>query len=354
MTDPHHQNKAAVKALARNLYNFDEQAVRAEFDRLLAADAVCHFGYPVGDVAGPQLYDAVFAPLVTALPDVERRDLICIAGADHLGHQWVGCAGYYLGRFMTPFRGIPPTGQIIHLRFHEFFRFDRGRIVEIQAVWDLPDVMMQAGVWPMGPSLGREWHVPGPASQDGLSVTADTPEQTAASCQHVVDMLTAMQRYPDQGGPEVMELDKYWHPHFCWYGPSGIGSSRGIDGFRRWHQTPFLKAMPDRGQYPEDTTLHFFAEGPYVAVTGWPNMSQTLQSGGWLGIAPTQQKITLRSLDFWRLEDGLIRENWVLVDLLDVWAQLGVDVLARMTELASATPGYTAHLDHHAHLGAAG
>ena len=83
-------------------------------------------------------------------------------------------------------------------------------------------------------------------------------------------------------------------------------------------------------------------------------MSQTLQSGGWLGIAPTQQKITLRSLDFWRLEDGLIRENWVLVDLLDVWAQLGVDVLARMTELASATPGYTAHLDHHAHLGAAG
>jgi len=280
MTDPHHQNKAAVKALARNLYNFDEQAVRAEFDRLLAADAVCHFGYPVGDVAGPQLYDAVFAPLVTALPDVERRDLICIAGADHLGHQWVGCAGYYLGRFMTPFRGIPPTGQIIHLRFHEFFRFDRGRIVEIQAVWNLPDVIMQAGVWPMGPSLGREWHVPGPASQDGLNVAADTPEQTAASCQHVVDMLTAMQRYPEQGGPEVMELDKYWHPHFSWYGPSGIGSSRGVDGFRRWHQTPFLNVMPDRGHYPKDTTLHFSAEGPYVAVTGWPNMAQTLTSGG--------------------------------------------------------------------------
>ena len=177
----------------------------------------------------------------------------------------------------------------------------------------------------------------GPPARRAECVTADTPEQTAASCQHVVDMLTAMQRYPDQGGPEVMELDKYWHPHFSWYGPSGIGSSRGVDGFRRWHQTPFLNAMPTGVTILK---LHFFAEGPYVAVTGWLNMAQTLTSGGWLGIALTQQKITLRSLDFWRLEDGLIRENWVLVDLLDVWAQLGVDVLARMTQLASAWPGY--------------
>jgi predicted ester cyclase len=49
---------------------------------------------------------------------------------------------------------------------------------------------------------------------------------------------------------------------------------------------------------------------------------------------PTGQRITLRSLDFWRLEDGLIRENWVLVDLLHAHAQLGVDVFARMEELA--------------------
>ena len=41
----------------------------------------------------------------------------------------------------------------------------------------------------------------------------------------------------------------------------------------------------------------------------------------------------MRSLDFWRVKDGLIRENWVLVDLLDAYAQLGVDVLARMREL---------------------
>ena len=348
MADQHQHNKAALKTLIRHLYDFDEQALRSELNKRLAPEAICHFSYPVGDVAGAHLYDRVFAPLVTALPDLERRDVICIAGADQAAAEWVGCAGHYVGRFMAPFQGIAPTGQIVHLRFHEFFRFDEGRIVEIQAVWDLPGLMMQAGVWPMGPSLGCEGFVPGPASQDGLRVTTDSPDQSAASCQHVVDMLTAIQLYPEQGGPEVMQMDRYWHPHFNWYGPAGIGSSRGVDGFRRWHQTPFLNAMPDRGQHPEDTSLHFFAEGPYVAVTGWPNMAQTLSQGGWLGIAPTNQKITLRSLDFWRLEDGRIRENWVLVDLLDIWAQIGVDVLQRMTELASARPGYTAQIQQEA------
>jgi hypothetical protein len=67
-------------------------------------------------------------------------------------------------------------------------------------------------------------------------------------------------------------------------------------------------------------------------------MAQTLKGDGWLGIAPTNQKITLRSLDFWRLEAGRIRENWVLVDLLDIWSQIGVDVIGRMRQLASAQP----------------
>jgi hypothetical protein len=44
----------------------------------------------------------------------------------------------------------------------------------------------------------------------------------------------------------------------------------------------------------------------------------------------------MRSLDFWRLEHGLIRENWVLVDLLDAYRQLGVDVFARLREFNKA------------------
>ena len=117
----------------------------------------------------------------------------------------------------------------------------------------------------------------------------------------------------------------------------GIGTSRGIDGFRTVHQIPFLKAMPDRrgGGYQGLGQSHFFAEGDYVGETAWPGMAMTVSGDGWLGIAPTGQPITMRSLDFWRVEGELIRENWVLVDLLHAWDQLGVDVLGRMRELAS-------------------
>ena len=341
MTLIYRQNKSIIKAFCKTLYDFDEKAVRRILGEMLSHDAICHLCHPFGDIAAHQIYDKLFAALHYALPDVERRDMICISGSDQNAANWVGCAGHYVGRFIMPFLGIPPTGHIASVRYHEFYCFTDGQITEMHVIWDLPCLMMQANVWPMGPSLGNEWHVPGPASQDGLDTAEVTPEQSAASCQHVIDMLSAMQKYPAQGGPEIMEMEKYWHPHFNWYGPSGIGSSRGIESFRSWHQTPFLDAMPDRGQYPDDVSLHFFAEGAYVAVTGWPNMAQTLSGHGWLGIGPTGQKITLRSLDFWRLENGFIRENWVLVDLLDIWAQTGVDVMARMQQLAAAQPHFS-------------
>ena len=133
-----------------------------------------------------------------------------------------------------------------------------------------------------------------------------------------------------------MQLQRFWHPRMNWYGPAGIGSARGTEGFRNWHQIPFLNAMPDRGSHDHELDFHFFGEGEYVAVTGWPNMKQTITHGGWLGIAPTGQEISLRSLDFWRMDSGLIRENWVLVDLLDVYQQVGIDVFARLREFNKA------------------
>ena len=35
--------------------------------------------HPFGDVAADQIYDKLFAPLHYALPDVERRDIICLS-----------------------------------------------------------------------------------------------------------------------------------------------------------------------------------------------------------------------------------------------------------------------------------
>ena len=318
---------------------FAERPVRTALEAL-APDAVFRLCHPIGTVTGAAaFYQAAYAPLLTAFPDLERRDFIVISGRDQAGADWIGCAGHYVGTFAAPWLDIPATGHFAHMRYHEFYRFDGTKVIEVQAVWDIPELLMQAGAWPLAPSLGREGLVPGPATQDGVRGVAD-PKAGAASCDLIIDMLAHMIRYPAEGGPEVMELDRFWHPRMTWYGPAGIGTARGIRGFRQHHQIPFLAAMPDRGRYENEITHHFFGDGPYAAVTGWPNMKQTLTGSGWLGIAPAGQPVTLCSLDFWRVEDGRIRENWVLVDLLDMYRQIGVDALARLREFNKTRPGF--------------
>ncbi len=332
-------HKALIAPLRAALYAGDVAAVQSELHRVIAPDALTRFAYPLGDSTGPGgLFDTVFAPLFAALPDLERRDYIVMAGPTSEGADWVGCGGFYTGTFQASWLDIPPTGHVVHMRFHEFYRIDNGQVAEVQALWDIPEVMMQARAWPMAPSLGREWHVPGPATQDGLVPGPRDAARSDAACQHIIDMLTAMKRHPAEGGPEVMEMTRFWHPRMMWYGPAGIGTGRGVEGFRRWHQIPFLKGMPDRGQYVDQIEYHFFGDGDYAAVTGWPDMIQTHSGDGWLGLPPTGKKFTMRSLDFWRLENGLIRENWVLVDLLDAYDQLGVDVMARMREMTGQGP----------------
>jgi predicted ester cyclase len=341
MSDLHTAHKALLAPVRAAMYDFDLDAARAALHAVCAPDVQFHLAFPFETTVGVDAYIAkVYGPLMAAIPDLERRDYIVMAGPTPEEATWVGCGGYYTGTFQAPWLDIPATGHVVHMRFHEFYRFEGGRVVEMQALWDIPEVMMQAGAWPMVPSLGREWHVPGPATCDGLVPGPYDLTEGQATCHTIIDMLDHMKRHPSQGGPEVMEMDRFWHPRMTWYGPSGIGTGRGIAGFRNWHQIPFLNAMPDRGRYVDEIIYHFFGDRSYAAVTGWPNMYQTITHGGWLGLPPMDKKIAMRSLDFWRLEGGLIRENWVMVDLLHMYDQVGVDVLGRMREFNKARAGF--------------
>jgi predicted ester cyclase len=334
MTDSSHINKQLLEPFRGAQYDFDLRLLGRVVEALFAPDCVLHMAHPLGTLLGREaLLEAVYSPLEKAIPDLERRDTIVIAGRTPAGDEWVGCCGYYTGTFLSHWLDIPPTGHFVSMRFHEFYRFVDGLIVEMQCLWDIPELMMQAGAWPMAPSLGREWLVPGPAAQDGLAITDPDPDRTRASFDLVFSMCESLGKYAS-GGVEAMALDRYWHPRCSWYGPAGIGSARGISGFRHWHQIPFLNGMPDRiGSAAEG---HMFADGDYVGFTAWPGMHMTISGDGWLGIAPVNEKIDMRSLDFWRCDKGMIRENWVLIDLLDVYRQIGVDVFARMRELTRA------------------
>ena len=328
------QNKKLIGKFRATLYDCDATQLKTQLKEIFSSDCEIHLAFPFGDLSGPmELYEQAYKPLLAAIPDLERRDFIVTAGETETA-QWVGCAGHYLGVFEKPWLDIPPTKHVAAMRYHEFFRIENNQIVEMQAIWDIPQLMLQAQAWPLAPSLGVEWLVPGPATQDGLNIQPD-PAKAEASMNIIIDMLTDMGKHPLDGGPEVMQLEKYWHPKMLWYGPAGIGSMRQIAGFRNWHQKPFLSGMPDRHGAVTKADI-FFADGNYVATTGWPNMQMTLNGSGWLGIAPPKKELTMCSLDFWRIENGLIRENWVLIDLLSIYDQIGVDVFARMREVTHA------------------
>ncbi|NDF53271.1 MAG: polyketide cyclase [Proteobacteria bacterium] len=326
-------SQARLDALFDSLVDFDIRDAERRLNECVVRGAAIHFTHPfetLHDVG--QLVEEVFRPLSNAIPDLERRMTIKVQGETSSGAMMVGVCGYYTGAFRKPYLGIRPTGQQVTMRFHEFFRIGKGGVEEVQAVWDLPELMMQAGVWPMAPALRRPWNVPAPTPQDGLRRPETPDEVSTESARIVEEMLTEMGRHPREP-VSVMRLEDFWHPRMSWYGPAAIGACRGIEGFRNGHQIPFLRALPDRrgsvgGGY-------YFADGPYVAFTAWPGMNMSVTGDGWLGINPTGQRITMRSLDFWRVERGLIRENWVLVDMLHVWKQLGVDVIARAVEMCS-------------------
>ena len=123
--DVHTRHKSLIAPLRAAMYDFSEQGVRAALDTLLTPDAAVRLCHPLGETSGPDgLYDTAYAPLFRAVPDLERRDQIGMAGRTDDGADWVGCGGYYTGQFAEPWRDIPPTRHQVHLRFHEFFRFD--------------------------------------------------------------------------------------------------------------------------------------------------------------------------------------------------------------------------------------
>ncbi|OFA32113.1 polyketide cyclase [Glaciecola punicea] len=326
--------KQKIKNLSQVQYNFEPDKVQQCLLDLFATKAKVQLCFPFEDLNGADgLFADAIMPLYQSMPNIERRDTIIVSGITENGKIWVGCCGYYCGTFEKSWLDIPATGHIASLRFHEFYQFEDNKVTEYQGIWDIPELMLQANAWPLAPSLGREWQVPAPASSDGIERSRYDNAQTQQTKQIVNDMCGALGNYAS-GGVEAMQLNKYWHPKCSWYGPSGIGTGRGISGFRDWHQIPFLNGLPDRVGDPSKG--HLFADNNYAAFTAWPGMYMTVSGSGWLGIAPCNKKITMRSLDFWRVEGQLIRENWVLVDLLSVYDQIGVDVFARMREFNKA------------------
>ncbi len=113
-------------------------------------------------------------------------------------------------------------------------------------------------------------------------------------------------------------IGRYFANDFRWMGNAGCGTKNGLKEFQDNWQRPFQAAFSDKVCIDEAR----LAEGEWMAAFG---RQEATHSGEFMGIAPTGKRVIIRYMDFWKVVDGKIVDNWVMVDFPFVMQQLGVD-----------------------------
>lgn len=307
---------------------YDALAHDLPLSNIVSEDVTLYASYPINELHGIDAISAQYwKVLSTSLDNLERKPFIEFDSI-HNEHKWIAATGYFIGDFVNDLLGIPATKKPVYLRFTELVQLKNEKIINYYIIIDFLDVMHQAGVNPLRKSLGHDGLIMPPTTMDGLNPIESYVGQSQESEQLVLSMLEELGNF-DGKSLDSMRLENYWHPDFMWYGPAGIGMTRGIDDFRKNHQGPFVFSFPDR---IVDHKAAIIKKGHYVSTGGWPHMHGSHLAGGWLGLPPCGKKLELRVIDIWRRENDLLKENWVGIDIIHMCKQMGLDVFAMMKD----------------------
>jgi predicted ester cyclase len=113
-------------------------------------------------------------------------------------------------------------------------------------------------------------------------------------------------------GGNADALDEFLHPELSFHG--GSLGDYGIDVFKE-NLSKFWEAFPDLNGSVED----LFENGDRVAVR---LKVKATHRGAFAGIEPTGKQVEWMDMLIYRLEDGVIVEEWALVDVPHIVAQL--------------------------------
>ena len=117
----------------------------------------------------------------------------------------------------------------------------------------------------------------------------------------------------------IDDIGEFFAQSFRWMGNTGCGTKIGLQAVQDNWPRPFQAAFSDKGCVDEARLFM----GEWAAAFG---RQEATHSGEFLGIAPTGKRIEIRYMDFWKVVDGKIVDNYVMVDFPHVASQLGVDL----------------------------
>ncbi len=121
----------------------------------------------------------------------------------------------------------------------------------------------------------------------------------------------------------IEDIGEFFSKNFRWMGNFGCGTKSGLEEFQDNWQKPFQEAFSDKVCIDEARLFM----GEWAAAFG---RQEAIHSGEFMGIKPTGKKVEIRYMDFWKVSEGKIQDNWVMVDFPFVMKQLGVDVFDGM------------------------
>ena len=324
------------KRLVRDYYAALDQAEGSEIEGVLrdftASDYVWRAFHPFHlqtDIA--EVSRIFWQPFRKAIKHVQRRMDVFFAGDNFIddgGSVWVCSMGHLMGLFDEPWLGIQPTQKMIMLRYAEFHTIENGKIAQTAFYFDIPHLMVQAGYQPFKSQTGAQMVQPGPMPHDSLLFDDADPKEGHATMHAMNRMIGDLGTWQNPL-PLEEELAQSWHNDMIWWGPTGIGATYTIERYAKQHSGPFRAAFSDRSGTGHIARI---AEGHYSGFFGWPNFTAR-PTGGYLGLPPSDTLCEFRVIDIYRREGDKLKENWIFIDLLHFFNQMGVDILGNLAEL---------------------
>ena len=335
------ENKKSVRQLLKNIAESSLNTIKENLENAYHAEAELNGFHPINEIKGVEsIQKQLWEPLLTAFPDLERRDNLIIGGSFQ-DKVFVSCVSHLTGTFINPWFDIPSSNKTIHLRICEAHQLKVNKIIKSYVLIDMMDFIRQAGCWPVNPSLGIEEMWPGPITGNGTTFENLDEELSRTSLEQSLAMQRSLNIKPEKEPNATHEKIRdqlinhpqknYWHQKMMWYGPCGIGTARGLSGFVDHHQLPFRKTFKERNYWKIGHYIEI-GDGNYSMTSGWHSIEAVHGEKDWLGFQGTGKTVTMRVMDFYLHDEGLIRENWVPIDIVHILKQLDVDVLEMIKE----------------------
>ena len=329
------ENKKKIRIFLKNIAESNLENLEQNLKNAYHENAEVRAFHPINDLKGiDEIKEKLWKPLLKSFPDLERRDNL-IMGGSFQNKIFISIISHLTGTFKNSWLNVPSHNKTIHLRICEAHEIQDQKIIRSHILIDTLDFIRQAGFWPINKSLGAEGMWPGPITGDGTTFENHDQELSKLSMDQSLTMQRSLNIKPetDPGSTHEYVRDKllnhpqkeYWHPKMMWYGPCGIGTARGLEGFVDHHQLPFRLTFKERDYWKIGHYIEI-ADGNYSMTSGWHSIECIHGSNEWLGYKGTGKAVTMRVMDFYFHHEGLIRENWVPIDIAHILYQIGVDV----------------------------